>query len=375
MGLDINCHFCCLFAFDHTMDSIQRNQNRVIYRSADDTETLSMFQSQWLAISSYLCIAFGPVVPMMHSLQYITDEMCYLSLTVCISAAILQMLFMEYFQLSRLHYCFSRSQLHSDKGYPKWLFVSMFIAVTIVGITWMVTWIHIAVHRDCLGQSTSINDELQSMRDDSVVALSICAFITLQILDLFTVYLYWNKLRVVIKQQSGTAVHDNVQVILYRILILTIFYNMVVAAMYISFSFASIHRAAYSLSMYLMMDHNHEEYRHFLHILHRFKLYWCCCCCGPMVKKHHECLQVRADTVVQVRGVVAVDAKGETKGAHHLRAQSVIDTEYSNISKGLDPAILPHDTTGMTLSLDTVTEQRSPVTKTKVDAASSPLVA
>lgn len=36
---------------------------------------------------------------------------------------------MQCYQLSRIHYCFSRQQIHSNKGYPKWLFLLFFAVV------------------------------------------------------------------------------------------------------------------------------------------------------------------------------------------------------------------------------------------------------
>ena len=36
------------------------------------------------------------------------------------------LLSMGFYQLSRLHYCFANSQIHSDKGYAKWVFIIMY---------------------------------------------------------------------------------------------------------------------------------------------------------------------------------------------------------------------------------------------------------
>ena len=41
---------------------------------------------------------------------------------------------MGFYQLSRLYYCFSNQQIHSNKGYPKCLFIIMYAMGIMVGI-------------------------------------------------------------------------------------------------------------------------------------------------------------------------------------------------------------------------------------------------
>lgn len=53
-------------------------------------------------------------------------EMCKYSVFIAEFFMGLQVVFMGLYQLSRLHYCFTSSQLHSKKGYPKYAFFIMY---------------------------------------------------------------------------------------------------------------------------------------------------------------------------------------------------------------------------------------------------------
>ena len=87
--------------------------------------------SKYLSISSYLCIALGPIAVISVALQNV-DGLCYVFRNIGNSLLYSQFIAMEIFQLCRLHYCFSRERVHSDKGYPKWIFKLMFSIL----ITW-----------------------------------------------------------------------------------------------------------------------------------------------------------------------------------------------------------------------------------------------
>merc|ERR1712083_141926 len=41
------------------------------------------------------------------------------------------------YQLSRLHYCFSRDQVHSDKGYPFWSFMVMIVIGMVLSVSFV----------------------------------------------------------------------------------------------------------------------------------------------------------------------------------------------------------------------------------------------
>ena len=96
-----------------------------------------IFASKWLYIFSILCIGIGPIAPIIYTITFVEDDrICTAAVIGGAVANILQLLFLEWFQLSRLHYCFSRDSVHSIKGYSRWLFVIMYTVVTVEAIFW-----------------------------------------------------------------------------------------------------------------------------------------------------------------------------------------------------------------------------------------------
>merc|ERR1712083_268232 len=70
---------------------------------------------------------------------------------------------------------------------------------------------------------------------------------------------------------------------------------------------------ALSLSIYLMMEQNTDEYVTFLRVLHRLRLNYVCCCCHRMIDR-------------QLAGFAV-----ETQQTDGLKRRTA-DTEYENIS-------------------------------------------
>ena len=250
-----------------------------------------------LSVFSYLCIVFGPISIISLPFGVIQDNsLCIISESCNVTAFIIQMLSMEYFQLSRLYYCFSRDRVYSAKGYPRSLFIIMFAAFTISGLVAIVSHIMFQVESHC-GRNM---DHLPSRHilSGSVV----CLFL----LDIFTAFLYWIKIRKLqgLRQSTDSKINRNIQTILYRVLLLTLFYLVITfISIYIVIrAFVGIESVAYSVSIYLMLDHNIEEYAHFLKGVKRLKLHWCCCCCGFIVTQQYESMKADLD---QKQNVIA----------------------------------------------------------------------
>ena len=74
------------------------------------------FTTKSLEISSILCLIFGSVLA-----------------NLCLP---LEPAALAVYQISRLHYCFANNQIHSNKGYPK----SVFIIAIAVLITLYISW-------------------------------------------------------------------------------------------------------------------------------------------------------------------------------------------------------------------------------------------
>ena len=76
------------------------------------------FASKYLSISSYCCIAMGPIVCLSCILQFL-DGICLVSRNTTTIFFLCQFVCVEWFQISRLYYCFSADKVHSTKGYPR----------------------------------------------------------------------------------------------------------------------------------------------------------------------------------------------------------------------------------------------------------------
>ena len=64
---------------------------------------------------------------------------CHFSKFVKYLFFVLQLLFMGLYQLSRLHYTFANDQIHSSKGYPKWLFIMVITGGIILSLTCLIS--------------------------------------------------------------------------------------------------------------------------------------------------------------------------------------------------------------------------------------------
>ena len=167
--------------------------------------------------------------------------------------------------------------------------------------------------------------------------LFLISFLLYTLLDITTIFLYWCKIRSLRKYRENKLdeIYSRIQHILYRVLILTFFYqiggllvyiiNAVLTEMSFSEEFNVIGAAVISVlvrySMFLMQEHNTDEYIAFLRILNRYKLYLCCCCCCRMVRnqyammnKEEEGSTVRKERIMSVTPDVSVTETQQTYG-------------------------------------------------------------
>ena len=95
----------------------------ILIRERRKRKERPLFASKYLPVFSYSVICMVPVFFATFILQYLPG-VCYFSFNIGIPLlwSLLYCL-LEYYQLSRLYYCFSADKVHSNKGYPKWLFV------------------------------------------------------------------------------------------------------------------------------------------------------------------------------------------------------------------------------------------------------------
>ena len=278
-----------------------------------------LISSKYLSISSYLCIIIGPTLTLLRCAGYLPG-CCLLYRFLGKPLGYLQFVAMECYQLSRLYYCFSRSQVHSNKGYPKWMFAALFCVL----LCWFVVVLTMTFSRfttQCyIDNDGNVNFEgIYLFQTPDIVRMTVnILYIGI---ECTTVALYWCKVRSLrkhTKNENGTeskevqdrAVYDRIQSILYRVLILTFFYfvislvsnvigHMVVIAMKVDDPFGawyhSIGALSLSYSMFLMQDHNTSEYVAFLQIIKRSKCVLCFCCFGHMIKEQCRMLVDNVD--------------------------------------------------------------------------------
>ena len=90
------------------------------------------YTTKWLKLFSMICIISGTIYSIYLSVSHL-PMLCEIS-TITTTMTALQFIAMGLYQLSRLHYCFANSKVHSNKGYPKWIFIAMYLIGIVNGI-------------------------------------------------------------------------------------------------------------------------------------------------------------------------------------------------------------------------------------------------
>ena len=273
----------------------------------------ALFTTKYLKLFSISCIFSGFIFAITMLLSHIKG-LCVFIQSIAMITMVIQFLSMGSYQLSRVYYCFANEQIHSSKGYPRWLFITMYIAGVLLSINFLVSNIFLAPPYlfvyDC-----GFDDNLQFyyypikfIHDDQSRILSwfIIACISCLSWDLFTLFMYIYKIRAFRRyrndlETTSRIVYKRIMNNLNKIAILTSFYHitctivLVIAVIFaIIFENELVPRShkviaicceslSISYSMYLMMDHNKKQYVTFLKYIYRMRLYWLCCCCGHMV--------------------------------------------------------------------------------------------
>ena len=260
-----------------------------------------LFVTRWLRLWSILCISFGSIGLLTVTLHNL-PPFCYFSLYLMRILNSLPPLFMTFYQLSRLYYCFSRDKAYSDKGYPNWLFIIMFGLAILCYLSFIISTI------DHYVTSCGINNEYKAYINYKnfgnyakyvwILGILTAVHITSEILTLmlyiYKIYTFTKRLH---KNNNSTKIKNRILSILNKISIITMFYQfisilIVLIWIYIRIAMGKIIfdvlynliPLLYSYSMYIMLDHNKKSYQWFLKILYRFKLYFVCyCCCKQMI--------------------------------------------------------------------------------------------
>ena len=261
------------------------------------------FTTKSLKYTSISCIVSGFLANISWLLQWF-NGLCLFMPWLGSLFMYIQYLSMGFYQLSRLYYSFANNQIHSDKGYPIWIFIIM----VIFGIFSFFSYSISTMFERFAGLNIKcgINSNFESYwrpiinTHQSFIDFSIYGSMLLYIIwDLGTLLMYIAKIRLFKEyKHSQPIVYKRILSILYKITIMTLFYDMLFL-MGVALSFflfipdsdalvtaALIPRLGtllYGVSMMLMMDYNSSLYGKFLQIIYKFKLHFCFCCCRFMI--------------------------------------------------------------------------------------------
>ena len=322
------------------------------------------YPSKYISISSYLCITLGPTFAINQVLLYF-DGICMITNNIEDILCWGQFVAMECFQLFRIYYCFSQQKIHSKQGYPRWVFILMFIllfffyilAIFLHDLAWPVSACYLETDGD------SVFEYVQLMKVSTWQALAPISFLFAVCLDVTTVLLYGCKIRSFsrYKHSANDAIYKRLLCILRKILILTFFYQIFTVCLTVLYLIGmtifgdipispmllSIISLSVSISMYLMQDHNSTEYMLFIKSLYRSKLYFCCCCLSGMVKDEYQVImsdmdktemqretEAKRNTELDLRTVSplgsGMELSIETRTVVHTGEGEPIEVVYSN---------------------------------------------
>ena len=304
------------------------------------------FTTRSLKYYSVLCIITGFLSPVFMTTSFI-PIMCMFSGLLWSICAILQTLFMGLYQLSRLKYCFANSQIHSDKGYPKVLFVTMYVIGILAGSSLIVEAI-LTDHEDPVFYSKCKYDsdfyfylypvDIKSVSLNSTIAniWVIVSVIVYLFWDMVILFLFIRKIQMFKNyistrgqsQKEQKLVEQRVLNILHKICIMTIFYQiigwiiLIIATPFGWIVLNQVTTLAINIAMYLMMDYNGKSYRKFLQLIKRTKFdIICYCCCRYMITQQLDDLSWEQDSAA-VDATKQESSPWETRGItihnHHI---------------------------------------------------------
>eukprot|EP01084_Bolivina_argentea_P042645 78622_1 len=330
---------------------------RILYNELKKIKSGSVkFTTNWLFLWSFLCIACGPIVGLCIFLSPF-NGFCYFTPTIQNIVNQNQSLFIGFYQLSRLFYCFSSQQAYSSKGYSNCLFIFMFTIGIILGInSFILPFISGYIPSHC------------GIADDYKFYVEFIDFGSLQLFNIWIgawsfIYLCWDvctlllyalKIKTFRKFKSENIdIYKRILSILHRVLIITLFYEIMGILMYfvvfIAMNFVSEwyiflylfntswYMIVLSYSMSLMQAHNTCEYIKFLKFLCYFRLNYICCCYKHIVDEQLI--------------IIASDNMAKDKHGENINDKSSGDTKYETGDLPEGPARIQQ--IGCELSIET----------------------
>eukprot|EP01084_Bolivina_argentea_P261225 441352_1 len=261
------------------------------------------FETKYFKIWSVLCIISGVLFGFFAFVQHI-DGFCHFAQHLLYIIIGFQGIFMGFYQLSKLHRLFAQSQEYNTNGYPTCLFFFMYTIGIVVLISAIICpWFFLQLPITCGINKQYQYDDISKIPASTNISfaakiiglISIVAFLW----DLTTLALYIIKLLSFQNIESNQRTRDGYNRILCglnRIIILTVLYEITsiicisVTSICGQFGWSSIIGILYNISgglasiamnysMFLMQQHNNDQYDKFLKLLYVLRLHYIGCCC------------------------------------------------------------------------------------------------
>ena len=91
------------------------------------------FTTIWFKLLSITCISCY-VISSVFDILIVVPGFCTFSTYLALVSSTISVSSMSFYQLHRLYYCFANGQIHSNKGYPLWVFITMAVCGVIITI-------------------------------------------------------------------------------------------------------------------------------------------------------------------------------------------------------------------------------------------------
>ena len=262
------------------------------------------YTTPYLKLWALSCITCGTLSQLFRAIRYF-PFVCHFVYYVANMLSGWQAVFMGFYQLSRLYYCFSKNSVYSKHAYPQSLFRIMFI----IGFILFMNYTFFAIIDDNLFSHCTIKSidntyyfyrqpliilESFEMRTKWKNMMGLIYFIW----DFVTLFLYIRQIRLLKNAQQR---QDEIQGVMSRVLILTLFYQIPVILI-MAFSIISLSlkwelydwsfvgattSILFSVSVSLMIEHNTSRYIKFLKIIKKMKLHILCLCCYSYIMREN----------------------------------------------------------------------------------------
>eukprot|EP01084_Bolivina_argentea_P309690 535733_1 len=290
----------CLFIWN-------KNRNKAKQWKVDTNQVRNKYQLRLNGLSS---IIFIPItcIPITHCIRHL-PFICQFGPQIALACGTSTRSFITFYQIARLEYTFLSSQIHSTKyGYPHWVFITLYLYGIVFSLhVWVIVWflysVKLTVSNYCISTITPFG-----------IYFFLFGTIFYYPWDLIVLLLYIIKICTIkskkysinsneqnVTDQRMIKVIKRINYILTKIIILTILYELFSFTVQIIIVFIPPNSSMILLMIrelvlmsdaicsgiviFLMIEHNNEQYLNLLRILNKLQL---CCCFDTAIDDKEE---------------------------------------------------------------------------------------